>query len=291
MSESHQTQETASHQSTTSRPRAVIHKRILDTADEHPTAGVEDLAGMIPGATANLINRVLEEYGDPGATTSDDTITMNQEDTTETSAAVDGGTTPDTPTAETTPNDDTGAAPSTDGSLTSASTSSEDGDDEQSEATVDPTPPSLDSLSEAQRSVLEAIRDRPHATQRELADEFDVSRATISQRVNAIEGFEWRNRQSFVQQLFSTMGDSTASNTSTPDESPLADEMATLQDQLDILTEEIERLTERVATLEERVGETPLEDPDLRSRMIHACLHADELSEEEELRIIRAYLS
>lgn len=46
-------------------PRAMIHKRILEAAETHPDATVESLVDQVGGATANLVERVLEEYGDP----------------------------------------------------------------------------------------------------------------------------------------------------------------------------------------------------------------------------------
>lgn len=46
-------------------PRAVIHKRILDVAADRPDAPLEELAGEIPSATPELVERVLDEYGDP----------------------------------------------------------------------------------------------------------------------------------------------------------------------------------------------------------------------------------
>ena len=151
--------------------------------------------------------------------------------------------------------------------------------------------PTLEELSEAQQSVIRAIRERPHATQRELADELGVSRSTISQRVNAIEGLEWRNRHTFIETLSDTMGETDASDDQSTSDTTKAVPTAAIQAQLDSLTEQITTLSERVAALEEETVEEPLDDPELRSRMIHASLTSGELSEEEELRIIQAYLS
>ena len=46
-------------------PRAVIHKQILDAAEARPDATIEELATAVSGATADLVERVLDEYGDP----------------------------------------------------------------------------------------------------------------------------------------------------------------------------------------------------------------------------------
>ena len=54
---------------TETAPRAVIHKRILEVARADPDASLERLAGEVPGASPDLVERVLEEYGDPGEPT------------------------------------------------------------------------------------------------------------------------------------------------------------------------------------------------------------------------------
>lgn len=46
-------------------PRAVIHKRILDAAESDPDASMDELAAEVPGASTTLVEKVLEEYGDP----------------------------------------------------------------------------------------------------------------------------------------------------------------------------------------------------------------------------------
>ncbi|MFB6227261.1 MAG: MarR family transcriptional regulator [Halobacteriales archaeon] len=55
-------------------PRAVIHKRILNVADEMPDASLEEVAEEVSGASAELVDRVLAEYGDPGDEPSDEPV-------------------------------------------------------------------------------------------------------------------------------------------------------------------------------------------------------------------------
>lgn len=47
-------------------PRALIHRQILDSAATQPEASMEELASGVAGASTDLVERVLEEYGDPG---------------------------------------------------------------------------------------------------------------------------------------------------------------------------------------------------------------------------------
>lgn len=46
-------------------PRATIHKLILDVAASSPEKSMEGIATELSGATTELVERVLEEYGDP----------------------------------------------------------------------------------------------------------------------------------------------------------------------------------------------------------------------------------
>lgn len=45
----------------------MIHKQILDAAAVDPTATMAELADQVTGASTDLVERVLDEYGDPGA--------------------------------------------------------------------------------------------------------------------------------------------------------------------------------------------------------------------------------
>jgi hypothetical protein len=48
-------------------PRSVRHKRVLDIAEESPDASCEEIAEEIPSITAEYVERVLDEYGDPAS--------------------------------------------------------------------------------------------------------------------------------------------------------------------------------------------------------------------------------
>lgn len=60
-------------------PRAVIHRRILDAAASEPAASMEELAEEVVGASTDLVERVLDEYGDPAqAAAHEETITEGE---------------------------------------------------------------------------------------------------------------------------------------------------------------------------------------------------------------------
>jgi hypothetical protein len=163
----------SSRQPSDAVPKALIHKKILDAARDAPAASVEDVADSVSGATPELVANVLEEYGDPGIDEGD---------------ADDGATGDETHDATTSTDDD-----ATD------ETEEERVDDDSAAA-----PGAVDraSLSDSQIETLRAIHRHPEATQQELADELGVVRATISNRVNDVDGFDWQHRRSFVEAFF-----------------------------------------------------------------------------------------
>lgn len=47
------------------KPRAMIHRRILDVANNMPDASLKEIANEVSGASSELVDSVLAEYGDP----------------------------------------------------------------------------------------------------------------------------------------------------------------------------------------------------------------------------------
>jgi hypothetical protein len=205
------------------RPRAIIHRRILDAAAETPSASIADLAGEVSGATPDLVERVLDDYGDPAAGPPD-AATAESTDAAEPSASTAGATgTADggddgTGTAEgdESPAHRTDAESSSDHDAVDRPTDgvSDDDDDHDtgvsddddhdadasraSDTMTDPSTLTRADLTDKQRRVLDAIARHPDATQAELANHLDVSRGTVSNWANSIEGFEWSRRREFA---------------------------------------------------------------------------------------------
>ena len=287
-------------------PSSMRHKRILDVAADQPDASIEDIAEQVGMATPDLVERVLEQYGDPSVDAdstnvaptakTDDPIATNGE-------AVDS-------TAEKADNVD-------------ASNTDEQPTHSESNATDDGTPSTdPEALSAKQRRTLQAIHEQPDATQREIAAEFDVTAATISNRVNSIDGFEWQRRRQFVETLFdsdaedgtsdameesavgasesSLMPPETEPHAVDSEERAVESVSATDGGQAEAVSKNIEQLADRVATIESRLdnenmesssGSTGFDDFELLRKVLHACLESDVISEEEELRIMQVLLS
>lgn len=222
-------------QRTGAAPRAMIHKRILDSARSDPEASLEDLAEDVAGASPDLVERVLEEYGDPGEPTNAD------------------------------------------------ETDSGDSMPEQADIT------DVAELTEKQRETIRAIADRPDATQAELAEALGVSRATVNKRLNDIDGFDWAERTSFVESVLAT---EPAAGATAP---PVADAASDGGQLLAADAEHaVEQLQERVARLEQQVDRsveseaTGLEDTELLTKVVRAVMAAEDVTEDEEVRILEA---
>lgn len=223
-------------------PRAVIHKRILESAESDPNASLEALARDVAGASPDLVERVLDEYGDPGEST-------------------------------------TGSAETT----------------EKSPMPEPASTPSDAELTERQRETLEAIARFPEATQSELAEALDVSRATVNKRLNAIEGFDWGDRLAFVETVLD--GDPVEPLTRSPDPPTESNGKAAV-DGGQLLSPDadqaIEQLQERVARIEQQLdastGATPpaIADGALVTKVLRAVMAADDITEDEEVAVVEA---
>jgi len=189
------------------------------------------------------------------------------------------------------------------------------------------------------------------ATQTELGSELDVCAATISNRLNSIDGFDWQDRRAFARGVFgdgqSASGPSSdpepepgsgsasagesgsgggpasageepsrpaptpeatfasrsefrgppeardSSGTEIPAPSQLPAHQSSGEPSDETTPGEFGR---RVAALEDRldsdgtVSSPAFEDPKLLHKVVHACLRAETISEEEELLILQAVL-
>jgi len=224
--------------------RAVIHKRILEEAESRPDATVAELAGEVSGATPALVEQVLAEYGDPA----------EDEPPAESGASEEPTTVADPATADSDP-----AMTDTDSTTTEAK--------RNGEATPESTAPAL---SAKQRRALRLVRRNPDASQADIANELDVTRATVSRWLNDVPGFEWSERRAFVESL----GEDALA---TDSEDRLAD------------------LEARLAALEDSRGADAADGEsvlpaDLAHRVVHACMASDRLSEDEELAVLRALM-
>ena len=272
-------------------PQSMRQRRILDVAEANPTASVAELASMVSSATPELVERVLDRHGDPCADGGTVVASTDGEPGSSGSLSSDSDTATLPDPTDSTP--DMGAVDTEPGSSEAADTEP-----------VSDRYPTVDELSEKQREVLRGVAAQPTATQRELGEHFGLSGTTINNRVNSIPGFEWADREAFVDGLFDerpsidmhssdTTSTGTAAEETTPPEppaQPITDEASTAA--ISALGTAVDRLTERLDELEATASniDPAFEDPELVHKVVHACMNAETISEAEELRILQALL-
>lgn len=61
-------------------PRSIRHQEILEIAADQPELSMEDIAAEVPSATTSLVERVLDEYGDPASDVHEPTVSVTGED-------------------------------------------------------------------------------------------------------------------------------------------------------------------------------------------------------------------
>lgn len=268
-------------------PRSVRHKQILDKAAENPDASMDELASMVPSATTELVERTLDEYGDPATADESDEGAedeMNDQDGGSDSAgqagsAHENGASPPTPVSEESGETD-------DSEAGERGVVGDDGDDDAHDAEAAAersTLPSQEELSPKQLEVLQYVATHPAATQREIGERLGVSSATVNNRVNSIDGFEWSNRRSFVRELFDFRG----SPADRPEESTSG---LAQQSSVDELERRLEALEERIESGESGDSASAFDDPELVHKVVHACMESDRLSEDDEVRVLQDIL-
>ena len=337
-----------------SQVNSIRQKRVLEIAEKKPNASLSEISEEIPSATVDYVDRILDRFGDPAASAEESPDGSQPEDTDsetnkqnkpqskntnkEKMSKEDPPTSP--PTIPSTGSDSTHEPDQTDVTRESEEPSIADnlgGSQKESDGEI----PDPDDLTQKERETLRAIHYEPTAAQKEIANMLGVSRATVSNRVNAISGFNWQNRESFVEEMFdeeiiiddSITDGSNQSNTeeinsnSYNQNSSISDTSSSVtskaiseeidDDNVASKTEEVNQaagdsvnpgVSEDIAEMADRMNEIEryldeleenvkntgshsdslLDDSELLHKVIHACMNADVISEEEELKILEA---
>ncbi len=296
-------------------PRAIVHKRILEVAKSRPDVSLAEVAGEVSGATPDLVERVLEKYGDPGDTEhTEDTMSQNGQH-----ATADG-------TDDTSGEQDTDDATTTDDDRAGTASAEHDEQATDDAAEVDDGLTDPPDLTDTQLETVSVVSEYPDATQGEIADHLGVSRATVSRRLNDIPGFEWANREAFTTALFEdtdltpapvpeesmpdTPGATDAADSGEPttdagrttdaadhDETLPADALAEVVGRLDDIEDRLEDVAEEAAETDspedagDRTDSEQVLRPALAQKVVHAAMDDDRITEEEELELLASLLS
>jgi transcriptional regulator with XRE-family HTH domain len=293
----------------------VIHKRILDAAESDPSASMADIASGIGGASTELVEKVLDQYGDPATEEQSDEDDASEREEQE-EAAQSGGEKMDTGEDLNGTSASTGDGPEIEEKVRSG--------DEEADANANrPSVEDYEGLTEGQVRALRLVERNPDAPQSDIAAEFDVTRATISRWLSDIPGFEWSRRAELATRILDdgipeaderTVSEESGSEEPGAEESGAGDREpdpgreSDRRDELDRRLGAIERRLERLENGSDAEADATTEtdtgagtdagagvgvgglDPDLAHRVVHACLHSDRISEEEELRILKELL-
>lgn len=261
-------------------PKAVRHKRILDIAADRPDATMDEIASEVPSATGDLVEHVLEEYGDPAEEADP---TSSGDDQGEISA--DMSSEIDIPGSSS--EEDEAGSP-----VDNKSPVTEDADGEKSTETVSDDSrgehpiTDVETLTAAQRETLRAVAEHPEMTQSEIGELLDVSNATVCNRVNAIDGFDWEDREAFVTALFDETNVTSEQTINTMNQNGTAEQVSKneLSDRIDAVEERLDAVDDVDAS------NVRIADTELAHKVMHACLDSDAISEEEELQIVDSLL-
>ena len=269
-----------------STPRAVIHKRILDIAGSKPDASMAEIADEIGGASTELVERVLEEYGDPAGDEQGSGETDERSDESgiggQEGSNMDGEKTRDrseiverngrTIEEREGPDDMAETGSTRNGTGLDEETGAESG---ERTGRAEPDDGGGAELSGKQRRALRLVAEDPEATQGAIAEQLDVTRATVSRWLSDVPGFEWAKRQEFVERR---LDGGEVHATDGPVDQERLEELARRIDAIERKFEglETEKKTEAVAI-----------DPELAHKVVHACMNCDRITEEEELRLLK----
>lgn len=195
-------------------PRAVVHKQVLDAAKRRPAASLEALADEVSGASTELVEKTLEEYGDPadptpaagGSPASDGHTTGGAPPAEGGDSAVEGpdslGMSETSDAASGTPEGAIGTDhPSGDGQAcgNGRGSGTDDGrgtgrQDSRGRGDPDGAP----EIPPRTRETLRLVCVDPGASQADLANRMGVVKSAINKWLHALEGFEWERREEFA---------------------------------------------------------------------------------------------
>jgi len=241
--------------STDAPSQVMPHRKVLQIAGTHPDESTERIADRVGEVSGAFVEQVFAEYGDPG----------------------DGDRATDSAGGSELRRDGGGTNHETNGQEHPVTSSTE----------ID-----LSELNDRQLATIRAVSEDPTATQQEIADRLGVSRATVSKRLCDVPGFEWQTRRQLVGGLSEVTGEQSVSDQST--ESGGASGVRT--DGAGTATEDGRTDTESTTDPGPTASDSPVEaglasDPELVHKVAHACLDAEYISTEEELRVLRRLLA
>lgn len=182
---------------------------------------------MVPSATADLVQHVLDEHGDPGADGATEAVSSatpeiqaqseNDGDNTAESGPTDapGQSESESAESDTQATDaDTNGVSHTPAHNTAASavppTPRTNPERRQVKTQLPPpipqSPTEAADLTDRQRAVLECVAENPTAPQADIGERLGIAASTVCNRVSAIPGFEWSDQADLADAMLKPAG-------------------------------------------------------------------------------------
>ncbi|WP_058997672.1 winged helix-turn-helix domain-containing protein [Haloarcula sp. CBA1127] len=256
------------------------HKQILDVAAENPEASIAELAAEVPSATAELVERVLEEHGDPAEADETETADQSQSEPSTESQSYPA------------PADLSSTERETIRAIQHHPTASQRDLAEKlgvTASTVSNRVNGIDGFDWANREAFaNAVFSDGEAESATISDE-TATQVPDTQSPESTDNPDGADSQA---------GPDTApddGNRSPREVETAAGEvnttLTTFQSTVEDLSAQLAELEGQVETVTDGGGSPqPFQDPELVHKVVHACMDSDKISEEEELRILDSLL-
>jgi len=266
------------------------HKQILDVAAENPEASIAELAAEVPSATADLVERVLEEHGDPA------------EDDEPNASDQSSGDQPSASQSFPDPDDLSSTEYETIKAIQKHPTASQRDLAEKlgvTASTVSNRVNGIDGFDWANREAFaNAVLSDEDPEPSESAMSSDGTEPTASPDETETQTAdseptgsldEADGRAAEPEQGADHGGYPPAETTTAAGE--VNTTITTFQSTVEDLAEQLAELEGQVETIADGGGSPqPFQDPELVHKVVHACMDSETISEEEELRILDSLL-
>lgn len=278
----------------TGSPQALIHKRILDAAEENPSASLSELSAVVSGASESLVNQVLDRYGDPA-----DESATNQ--TQETEATMTPNEQPIDLTTLTEEQKETLEAVKADPNATQREIAEQL---DIAAATVSQRLASIDGFDwEDRGKIVAKTFDLQNQSSAAASEKEESNEATPSEKTGPNDSPPTHPDQQGSPSEANSIISTQSTTEDTEDDHPNTSEFETLERQIDGLESRLDTIEAAIDSkaqeLETEIRSTitdggiqsqdgTLEDTTLTAKLIRAAVSDDNISEEEEVQIIEA---
>nr|WP_228841555.1 winged helix-turn-helix transcriptional regulator [Haloarcula sp. CBA1128] len=262
-------------------PKSMRHKQILDVAAENPEASIAELAAEVPSATAELVERVLEEHGDPAEADETETAAQSESEPSTESQSYPA------------PADLSSTERETIRAIQKHPTASQRDLAEKlgvTASTVSNRVNGIDGFDWANREAFaNAVFSDGEAESATISDEAETQ-TPDTQSPESTDNPDGADNQASGPDTASDDGDRLPTEVETA-AGEVNTTLTTFQSTVEDLSEQLAELEGQVETVTDGGGSPqPFQDPELVHKVVHACMDSEKISEEEELRILDSLL-